>query len=57
MRSQTVSGAVKRLSDITVVDLHKMGIREINRIQAALPIVMAQVNNEIRRREELKPKQ
>lgn len=57
MRSQTVSGAVKRLSDITVVDLHKMGIREINRIQSALPIVMAQVNNEIRRREELKPKQ
>lgn len=50
MRGQTVSGAVKRLSEITVTDLHKMGIREVNRILKTLPIVIVQVKNEVTRR-------
>jgi len=50
-RLQTVKGSVKRLSDITVVDLHTLGIRDINRILSTLPIVIAQVRGEILRRQ------
>lgn len=49
-RMQTVSGAVKRLAGITVTDLHSMGIREVNKVIKTLPIVMAQVEGELTRR-------
>lgn len=49
-RMQTVKGAVKRLRDITVVDLHKLGIRDMNNLLTSLPIVIEQVQGEKKRR-------
>lgn len=53
LRMQTVSGAVKRLSDITVTDLHKMKVREMDRIIKILPVVLEQIKGEKNRRQQL----
>lgn len=47
----TVKSAVKRLSDITVEDLHNLPARDINRILTILPIVTRQVEGEVSRRQ------
>lgn len=50
-RGPTVKSSVKRLSGITVLDLHALGIRDLQRILNTLPIVIAHVKDEISRRQ------
>lgn len=52
-RMQTIVSAVKRLSDITVTELHLMGQRDISNTLKTLPIVMEQVKGEKNRRDGL----
>lgn len=50
MRDYSIAGAISRLKNITVVDLHKMGAREIKSILTSMPIVITQVEGEKQRR-------
>ena len=50
----SVKQSVKRLSGITVVDLHALGIRDMKRILSSLPIVIAHVQAELARRDSAK---
>jgi hypothetical protein len=50
IRDFSVRGAIKRLSDITVVDLHSLKASDLKRIVSVLPVVLDQVKAEQTRR-------
>lgn len=51
IRAHSIKGAVKRLSDITLVDLSNMAIGDIKLLLLSLPIVIEKVSEEKKRRE------
>ena len=50
IRDFSVRGEIKRLSDITVVDLHSLRASDLKRIVSVLPVVLDQVKAEQTRR-------
>ncbi len=54
-RTHTINGAVKRLADIKLTELHTLKNRDIINIVKVLPIVLQQVNSEINRRKPIAP--